>query len=87
MYKLTESGIEMCKWFIEECKAKRKEILDAGIDTADDTHIPTIEDIESDLNWAIDVDGEYYNCWGVTDNYSSEPICLEINKNFVEVEK
>lgn len=85
MYKLTENGIKTCEWFIKECQAKRKEVLDAGIDTADETHIPTIEDIESDLNEFVDEDGQYYNCWGVTDNYSSETICLEINKDFVEV--
>ena len=64
MYKLTEQGIKECKRFIAECNAKRKEILDAKIDTADSIVLPTIEDIESDIGVFIDGDGEYYNCWG-----------------------
>lgn len=44
-YILTEKGREKVTWFIKECAAKRKEILDAGIDTADDTNLPTEEAI------------------------------------------
>lgn len=52
--------------YISELKAKRKEILDARKDTADETEIPTIEDIMSDLNYGteVDEDGDYYNGWG-----------------------
>lgn len=85
-YILTEKGREKVTWFIKECAAKRKEILDAGIDTADDTNLPTEEDIVSDLNYGvgIDEDGDYYNCWGVTDNYSSDaPCCLEVGIDFM----
>lgn len=85
MYKLTEQGIKECERFIAECNAKKKEILDARIDTADDTMIPTIEDIESDIEEFVDENGEYYNCWGVTDNYNSDfPICLTLGIDFVE---
>ena len=87
-YILTEAGKKKVAWFINECAAKRKEILDAGSDTADDTNLPTEEDIVSDLNCGegIDGDGDYYNCWGVTDNYSSDSaIELSINEDFVEV--
>ena len=84
MYKLTEHGIKNCERFIAECNAKRKEILDARIDTADNTMLPTIEDIESDIESFIDEDGEYYNCWGVTDNYDSDfPLCLRFKIDFV----
>lgn len=65
-YILTEEGKEKVAWFINECAAKRKEILDAGLDTADDTNLPTEEAIVSDLNYGvgIDADGDYYNSWG-----------------------
>ena len=33
-WKLTKAGEEQVKYFIKECEAKRKEILDAKIDTA-----------------------------------------------------
>ena len=86
MYRLTRKGLAECERFIAECEAKRKEILDAGKDTADDTIIPTIEDIECDINDCIDKDGEYYNSWGVTDNYNSDtPLCLTLNEDFVRV--
>lgn len=87
-YILTEEGKEKVAWFINECVAKRKEILDAGIDTADDTNLPTEEAIVSDLNYGVgvDEDGDYYNMRGVTDNYSSDSaIELSINEDFVEV--
>lgn len=85
MYKLTVQGIKECERFIVECNAKRKEILDAKIDTADDTILPTIKDIENDISSFIDEDGEYYNCWGITDNYDSDyPICLTLGVDFVE---
>lgn len=86
MYKLTEKGVEVCKKFIAECYAQRKEILDAGKDTAEETSIPTIEDIESDLNaFGFDIYGDYYNCWGVTDAYNSDnPIMLTLGSDFTE---
>lgn len=88
MYKLTEQGIKECNMFIAECKAKRKEILDAGKDTADDTNIPTVEDIESDINgFGVDEDGDYFNGWGVTDNYDSDyPLGLTLGVDFIEIQ-
>lgn len=83
MYELTKEGVEKYKMFIAECRAKTKEILDSGKDTADETMLPTIEDIECDIENYIDDDGDYYNCWGVTDNYSSDfPICLKLGIDF-----
>ena len=85
MYKLTALGIKECERFIAECIAKRKEIIDAGIDTADDTILPTTKDIESEIEIFIDEDGEYYNFWGVTDNYNSDyAICLKLGIDFME---
>lgn len=87
-YILTEAGKKKVAWFINECAAKRKEILDAGLDTADDTNLPTEEDIVSDLNYGVGVDegGDYYNMWGVTDNYDYDLLIgLSIHEDFVEV--
>lgn len=85
-YVLTEEGKRKVAVFIKECEAKRKEILDADLDTAEDTQIPTEADILSDLNNGVEVDedGDYYNAWGVTDNYSSDRACeLAIGEDFV----
>jgi len=69
MYNLTEQGKAKVQAFIAECQAKRKEILDAGKDTAYKTALPTEEDIIGDVNWqGLDKDGGYINGWGVTDN-------------------
>jgi hypothetical protein len=74
-YKLTEQGICECKRFIAECEEKRKRILELGLDTVEDTNIPTIEDIESDVNaFGVDEEGDYFNGWGVTDNYDSDRV-------------
>lgn len=87
-YALTETGKEIVADFIAECAAKRKEILDAGKDTADETHLPSEEDILSDLNFGVGIDeeGDYYNRWGVTDHYDSDAMLgLSFGKDFIEV--
>lgn len=86
MYRLTDKGIKKCEQFIAECNAKRKEILDARKDIAKDTDIPTVKDIESDINaFGVDKDGDYYNSWGVTDHYNSDtPIGLTLGIDFIE---
>lgn len=70
-YVLNNRGLSKISWFIRECHAKRKEILDATKDTADDTILPTFDDIVSDIEefWGEDGLEEYCNCWGITDNY------------------
>lgn len=85
-YVLTSYGKENVEIFIDECAAKRKEILVAGIDTAEETNLPSEEDILSDLNCGVGVDeyGDYYNGWGVTDHYDSDtPISLRYGIDFV----
>ena len=87
-YKLTSEGINKAEQYITELKAKRKEILDANIDTIDETqHVVDIKGIEDDINFnGIDEDGVYLNNWYVTDNYDTDyPICLELGIDFVEV--
>lgn len=82
--KLTELGFKKVEFFISECKAKRKEVLDAKLDSANETVFPTIEDIVSDIKYFIDEDGEYCNFWGVTDNYNSDnPLCLVLGEDFI----
>lgn len=44
MIKLTKKGKENLLFQLAELKAKRKEILDAGLDTAIDIYLPTMED-------------------------------------------
>lgn len=85
MYVLTECGREHVADFIAGCASKRKEILDAGKDTAYDTVLPTEEDIVCDINWEDDFDGDLYvNSWGVTDDYKyDETICLKIGADFI----
>lgn len=85
-FKLTEHGKELCEMYITELKAKRKDILDAGIDTAYETELPTVQDIENDINWQDVVEDDYYNGLGVTDHYDSEyPLGLKLGEDFVEV--
>lgn len=89
MYELTEHGERNVKNFIANCEAMRKEILDAKKDTACDTELPTREDILADVNYGegIDSEGEYYNRWGVTDNYESPLIGLSVGIDLRLAEK
>lgn len=90
MYVLTARGREIVDDYIRNCAAKRKEILDAGKDTADETHLPTVEDILSDLNFGVgaDEEGDYFNGWGVTDHYNADDVLgLRIGEDFVEVQE
>ena len=67
-YIYTEVGQRLVDLFINELHAKRKEIVDAGLDTADDTPIPSKADVLSEIDEFIDEEGEYINGWGVTDS-------------------
>ena len=88
MYVLTARGREIVDDYIRNCAAKRKGILDARKDTADETYLPTVEGILSDLNFGVGVDeeGDYFNGWGVTDHYNADDVLgLRIGEDFVEV--
>lgn len=82
MFLLTEHGKKCVEDYIAELKAKRKEILDAGKDSADDP-LPTADDILSDVNdLGVDDDGEYYNGWAVTNNYDADyPLLLKVGRD------
>lgn len=76
-YTLTSEGREKVKWYIDGMKEKRKEILDAELDTADDTPVPDENDILSDIASSEEFDEdyqryEYLNTWGVTDSYNAD---------------
>ena len=69
-YTLTEIGRRHVEEFLEECMAKRKEIVSTKMDTAYETHLPTVADILFDLNnnTGINDSGEYSSSWCVSDN-------------------
>lgn len=73
-YTLTEIGHKHVNDFLKECSAKRKEILDAGIDTACQTSLPTKADILLELNDGENIggSGEYDSDWAVTDNTAED---------------
>lgn len=75
--KLTNIGKRQVDNYLAELKAKRKEVLDAKLDTCEETNLPNYNDIEKDIEW-FEEDGEYYNTWGVTDNYNADyPLYLK----------
>ncbi len=83
MFYLTELGKQEVDTYIREAKAKRKEILDAGIDTAEETQLPDEDDILMDIAH-FEEDGEYCNGWGVTDNYDADyPLYLKRGVHYV----
>lgn len=85
--KYTYTPIGRCKacHFIRVCEVKRKEILDAGIDTADETELPTAQDILDDVNTGVGLDeeNEYFDSWGITDHYNSHPLSLVVGEDII----
>lgn len=88
-FVLTDYGKKVVKDYIAELAAKRKEILDAGKDTAIDTELPSEEDIVASVNLSgLDENGEYYDGWDVTDHYDADsPILLKIGRDLEVAEE
>ena len=86
MYTLTPSGLKKIESYIEEIKAKRKEILDAGKDTASSCRIPTSSEIFEDIvQEGFDNFDEARSEWAVTDHYSMEKaISLKLGEDVYE---
>lgn len=84
-YTYTPKGRWKACHFIRECEVKRKEILDAGIDTADETELPTAQDILDDVNTGVGLDeeNEYFDSWGITDHYNSHPLSLIVGEDII----
>lgn len=84
-YTYTPKGRLRVYHFIRECEVKRKEILDAGIDTADETDLPTAQDILDDVNTGVGLDegNEYFDIWGITDHYSSYSLSLVVGEDLI----
>lgn len=84
-YTYTPIGRLKACHFIRVCEVKRKEILDAGIDTADETELPTAQDILDDVNTSVGLDeeNEYFDSWGVTDHYNSHPLSLVVGEDII----
>lgn len=84
-YTYTPIGRGKVIHFIYECEAKQKEILDAGIDTADETELPTAQDILDDINTGVGLDeeNEYFDSWGITDHYNSHPLSLVVGQDLI----
>lgn len=85
MIILTDKGKVTVNQYLLEIQAKRKEILDAKKDTADETPMPTANDIIDDIELiGLDDDNCYRNGWGCTDNYEADyPICLMSGVDFI----
>lgn len=88
-YVLTEIGQKQCETYIDELKAKRKELLDAGIDTANNTYIDfTPQELFEDMleDSYIEDDNVISNSYGVTDHYDADyPLCLKYGVDFLKM--
>ncbi len=85
-FELTESGKKAIHNYLEEIKAKRKEILDTGKDTTDDIILPTEEEIfEGLMSFGFDEDGEVYDSFEITNNYEEDRVLsLTRGKDVIE---
>lgn len=84
-YVLTPTGEGKIKAYISEMNAKRKEILDAGIDEADDVSILSVDEIFEDLCAdGMDADGDMWNTYAVTNQYDADSaILLSVDIDFL----
>lgn len=64
--RITEAGMKNIEAFLRECKAKRKELLDASKDTAEDVELPVYADIAEAIEPTED--GIWTETFNVTDN-------------------
>lgn len=64
--QITETGMKNIEAFLRECKAKRKELLDASKDTAENVEIPVYADIAEAIEPTED--GIWTETFNVTDN-------------------
>jgi hypothetical protein len=96
VYRLTPRGQKEIEDYIRELEAKRKEILDAKKDTADETKLPTVEEVfidamemEETFSGNTLSEGEVVgNGWGVTDEYEADrPVTLVIGEDIEVVEE
>ena len=86
-YNLTNDGMSKVKLFIEQCKVKQESILKAGLDTAKETTLPSVEDILCNVEDMVDKNGEYTNAWSISDNYLSDPLELHKDEDFVVISR
>lgn len=88
-YKFTEEGKKNAENYLTNLMAKRKEILDAGLDTVEEADCAnlTIDSLLEDaVNTGFDEDMQAINGYYVTDNYDSDnPYCFELGKDIVKV--
>ena len=84
MYKLTDEGKKYVEAYIYKLQLKRKEILDAGIDTVNKVGFPTVGNVVKDLNdIGIDENGEFHMTFYVTDTIPERhPLILKYGKDF-----
>ena len=88
-FRLTKRGKENIASYIRELEEKRERLLKSGADTADETVLPSEEDILSDaeafgLSWDDPEGPCYYNGWGVTDSHEADrPILLILGRDIV----
>lgn len=66
---LTRQGKEKVRNYIAFLNEMQREIIGAGKDTANDTTIPTEEDIDDDLKEFVDASMAYKHCWNATGHY------------------
>lgn len=83
IFRLTDLGKQNAGDYIARLSIQRNAAISSGIDSAECTELPTVEDIEEDVNFiGLDSENEYINNWAITDNYSSDyPLLLKLNRD------
>lgn len=84
MFIMLKKGCEKINNYIKELEAKRKEILDAQKDTAENIHLPSAAEIREEADILFDGSQIIELMYDVTDHYEADrPLILEQSTDFI----
>lgn len=78
-YELTEKGKKKIEEILEHCTRDRELILEKNLDTVENIHIPTMEEIMEDVEEkGVDKTNTYFSTWQITDKIGAATVLLTV---------
>lgn len=78
-YELTEKGKKKIEEILEHCARDRELILEKNLDTVENIHIPTMEEIMEDVEEkGVDKTNTYFSTWPITDKIGAATVLLTV---------
>lgn len=78
-YELTEKGKKKIEEILEHCTRDKELILEKNLDTVENIHIPTMEEIMKDVEEkGVDKTNTYFSTWQITDKIGAATVLLTV---------